>query len=99
MNIAALLSGGVDSSVVVHLLKEAGHTPTLFYIKIGMDDDELLHCSSEEECCSGVKERFPGFFALIGLTGLWWRWCAEPFFEPVADVCCAFDSCAKIFCR
>ena len=49
MNIAALLSGGVDSSVVVHLLKEAGYTPTLFYIKIGMDDDELLHCSSEED--------------------------------------------------
>ena len=49
MNIAALLSGGVDSSVVVHLLKEQGFTPTLFYIKIGMDDDELLHCSSEED--------------------------------------------------
>jgi tRNA U34 2-thiouridine synthase MnmA/TrmU len=40
MNIASLISGGVDSSVVVHLLKEAGHHPTLFYIKIGMDDDE-----------------------------------------------------------
>ena len=49
MNIAALLSGGVDSSVVVHLLKEAGYTPNLFYIKIGMDDDELLHCTSEED--------------------------------------------------
>ena len=49
MNIATLLSGGVDSSVVVHLLKEAGYTPTLFYIKIGIDDDELLHCTSEED--------------------------------------------------
>ena len=49
MMIASLLSGGVDSSVVVHLLKEAGYNPTLFYIKIGMDDDELLHCSSEED--------------------------------------------------
>jgi tRNA-specific 2-thiouridylase len=49
MNIATLLSGGVDSSVVVHLLKEAGYTPSLFYIKIGMDDDELLHCTSEED--------------------------------------------------
>ena len=49
MNIAALVSGGVDSSVVVHLLKEQGITPVLFYIKIGQDDDELLHCSSEED--------------------------------------------------
>ena len=37
MNIAALLSGGVDSSVVVHLLCEQGYKPTLFYIKIGME--------------------------------------------------------------
>lgn len=49
MNIASLISGGVDSSVVVHLLKEAGYTPDLFYIKIGMDDDDLLHCDSEED--------------------------------------------------
>ena len=49
MNIAALISGGVDSSVIVHLLKEQGITPVLFYIKIGQDDDELLHCSSEED--------------------------------------------------
>ena len=49
MRIAGLISGGVDSSVVVHLLKEAGYTPTLFYIKIGMDDDDLLHCDSEED--------------------------------------------------
>lgn len=49
MEIASLISGGVDSSVVVHVLKEAGYDPTLFYIKIGMDDDELLHCTSEED--------------------------------------------------
>lgn len=49
MKIASLLSGGVDSSVVVHQLKESGYDPTLFYIKIGMDDDELLHCTSEED--------------------------------------------------
>ena len=49
MNIAALLSGGVDSSVVVHLLKESGFTPSLFYIKIGSNDDDELHCTSEED--------------------------------------------------
>ena len=42
MDIAALLSGGVDSSVVVHLLCEQGYKPTLFYIKIGMDGTESV---------------------------------------------------------
>ena len=41
MKIAALVSGGVDSSVVVHLLKEQGYDPTIFYIRIGMDDDSF----------------------------------------------------------
>lgn len=49
MSIAALLSGGVDSSVVVHLLCEQGHKPTLFYIKIGMDGAEYMDCSAEED--------------------------------------------------
>ncbi len=49
MNVATLLSGGVDSSVVVHLLKESGITPSLFYIKIGSNDDDELHCTSEED--------------------------------------------------
>ena len=50
MNIAALVSGGVDSSVVVHLLKEAGYEPVIFYIKIGMEDKEgFIDCPSEED--------------------------------------------------
>ena len=48
MNIAALLSGGVDSSVAVHLLCEQGQKPDLFYIKIGMDDDGYS-CPQEED--------------------------------------------------
>ena len=39
-NIAVLISGGVDSAVVVHRLMEEGHNLNLFYIRIGMDDDE-----------------------------------------------------------
>ena len=74
MNIATLLSGGVDSSVVVHLLKEAGYTPTLFYIKIGMDDDELLHCSSEEdiEMASLIARKYGCKLAIIDLHKDYW---------------------------
>ncbi len=47
--IAVLASGGVDSSVVVHLLSEAGYRPTLFYIQIGMDRDGFEDCSWEDD--------------------------------------------------
>lgn len=47
--IAVLVSGGVDSSVVVHLLASAGYRPTLFYIQIGMDRDGFEDCSWEDD--------------------------------------------------
>lgn len=47
--IAVLVSGGVDSSVVVHLLHTAGYRPTLFYIKIGMEQDGFEDCSWEDD--------------------------------------------------
>ncbi|XRA96241.1 tRNA-5-taurinomethyluridine 2-sulfurtransferase [Pycnococcus provasolii] len=37
--IAVLLSGGVDSSVALHLLKRAGHEVTAFYLKIWFQED------------------------------------------------------------
>jgi len=74
MNIAALLSGGVDSSVVVHLLNEAGYKPTLFYIKIGMDDDELLHCTSEEdiEMASLIAHKYGCKLEVVDLHKDYW---------------------------
>ena len=42
MKIAALVSGGVDSSVALALLKEQGHDVTAFYLKIWLED-ELAH--------------------------------------------------------
>lgn len=39
MKIAVLVSGGVDSSVALRLLKEEGHTLTAFYLKIWLEDE------------------------------------------------------------
>lgn len=39
MNIAVLISGGVDSSVALRLLQEQGHTVTAFYLKIWLEDE------------------------------------------------------------
>lgn len=39
MKIAVLASGGVDSTVALHLLKEQGHDVTAFYLKVWMEDD------------------------------------------------------------
>ena len=47
--IAVLLSGGVDSSVVVYELVSRGLKPDCFYINIGPEEDEQWDCSSEED--------------------------------------------------
>lgn len=39
MKIAVLVSGGVDSSVALALLKQAGHDVTAFYLKIWLEDE------------------------------------------------------------
>ena len=47
--IAVLLSGGVDSSVVVWEIARLGLHPDCFYIKIGPEEKEEWDCSSEED--------------------------------------------------
>ena len=47
--IAVLLSGGVDSSVVVYEFAKLGLHPDCFYINIGPEEDEKWDCSSEED--------------------------------------------------
>jgi tRNA-specific 2-thiouridylase len=51
MKIAVLLSGGVDSSVALRLLKDQGHELTAFYLKIWLQDEFsfLGECPWEED--------------------------------------------------
>jgi tRNA-specific 2-thiouridylase len=58
--IAVLLSGGVDSSVVVYELARHGLHPDCFYIKIGPEEQEEWDCSSEEdlEMATAVAHRY-----------------------------------------
>jgi len=51
MKIAMLISGGVDSSVALRLLKDQGHDITAFYLKIWLEDElsYLGECPWEED--------------------------------------------------
>jgi tRNA-specific 2-thiouridylase len=76
MNIAALVSGGVDSSVMVHLLKEAGYDPTIFYIQIGMEEkDGFIDCPSEEdiEITSFIAKKYGCRFEIVSLHNEYWE--------------------------
>lgn len=74
MNIAVLLSGGVDSSVVVHRLCEQGLRPSLFYIKIGKDDAEYMDCSAEEdlEIATAIARRYGLPLEVVDLHKEYW---------------------------
>ena len=76
MNIAALVSGGVDSSVVVHQLKEAGYDPAIFYIKIGMEDEHgYIDCPSEEdiEITTFVAKKYGCRMEVVSLHEEYWE--------------------------
>lgn len=74
MDIAVLLSGGVDSSVVVHLLCEQGYRPSLFYIKIGKEDADYMDCSMEEdlELCRAVALKYGLPLEVVDLHRQYW---------------------------
>lgn len=72
MNIAVLISGGVDSAIAVHRLLEQGHTLHLFYIRI---DGENGDCSAEEdiEMCSFIARRYGLPFDVVCLNDEYWE--------------------------
>ena len=75
MEIAALVSGGVDSSVTVYQLKEQGFDPIIFYIKIGMEDEHgYIDCPSEEdiEITTYIARKYGCRFEIVSLHKEYW---------------------------
>lgn len=74
MNIAVLISGGVDSAVVVDRLAAEGHDLHLFYIRIGLDTDEG-DCSAEEdiEMCTLIAAKYGLPFDVVSLHEEYWE--------------------------
>lgn len=72
--IALLLSGGVDSSVALHMLCQAGEKPDCYYIHIGPDEDDTYSCTSDEdvEMCRVVTARYGVNFEIIDLHKEYW---------------------------
>lgn len=72
--IALLLSGGVDSSVALHMLCKIGEKPDCYYIHIGPDEDDSYSCTSEEdiEMASTVAKKYDCKFEIIDLHKEYW---------------------------
>lgn len=72
--IALLLSGGVDSSVALHMLCQTSEKPDCYYIHIGPDKDDTYSCTSDEdvEMCRAVTSRYGVKFDIIDLHKEYW---------------------------
>ncbi len=71
---AVLISGGVDSAVAVHQLCEKGLKPDLFYIRIGMEGEDLT-CTAEEdiELSTATARKYGLHLDVIDLQKEYWE--------------------------
>lgn len=78
MRIAVLVSGGVDSAVVVHKLYQEGHDLHLFYIRISNDNGEG-ECSYEEdiEMCNLIANKYALPLTEVSLHQEYWDYVME----------------------
>lgn len=95
--IAVLLSGGVDSAVVVYELARQGLHPDCFYIKIGPEESEEWDCTSEEdiEMATAVAQRYGCRLEVVDCHREYWDTVARytidkvrAGFTPNPDVMC-----------
>ena len=76
MEIAALVSGGVDSSVTIPILVEQGYKPVIFYIKIAMEDEPgFVDCPSEEdiEITTWIAKKYGLRMEIVDLQKEYWE--------------------------
>ncbi|KKQ49382.1 MAG: tRNA-specific 2-thiouridylase MnmA [candidate division TM6 bacterium GW2011_GWF2_38_10] len=77
MKIAVLVSGGVDSSLALALLKEQGHDLTAFYLKIWLEDElaYLGNCPWEEDLsyAQSVCDQFNVPLSVVPLQKEYWN--------------------------
>ena len=77
MKIAILISGGVDSSVALALLKEQGHDVTAFYLKIWLEDElsYLGKCPWEDdlEFVRQVCTQFDTPLKVVSMQQAYWQ--------------------------
>lgn len=77
MKIAVLVSGGVDSSVALALLKEQGYDVTAFYLKIWLEDElsYLGNCPWEDdlEYVRKVCNQFDVKLEVVSMQQAYWQ--------------------------
>jgi tRNA-specific 2-thiouridylase len=76
MEIATLVSGGVDSSVTIPILKEKGYDPVIFYIRIAMENEPgFTDCPSEEdiEITTFIAKKYGCKFEIVDLQKEYWE--------------------------
>jgi len=73
MNIAVLVSGGVDSSTALYLLKKQGYNPTAFYIKVWLEE-AFSHCPWEEDLkyVKAVTKKLDVSLEVVSLQKEYW---------------------------
>jgi len=76
MQYASLVSGGVDSSVTIPILKEMGITPVVVYIRIAMENvPGFINCPSDEdiEIASFIARKYGCRFEIVDLQKEYWE--------------------------